>query len=441
MPSIATQADATGISTQPVASADIVILGAGYGGLHVAQRLASLVGDERKADGSPWTMLIIDRQPHHQLTTELPRLVNNEVADDDLDIPLDRLLNEQRTRLLQAEIKSIELGADAQPGTIETSAGAIAYHHLVIALGSISNDFGIPGVREYMRPFLTTEDARDLRLAVTRMIEDAARSVIDQPDADLGDLQRRMTVLIAGAGATGVEVAGALAELMEDEWESAWRIAGKPQHYHLPKPQIALLDAGPMVLAGWSRQTSQAAADALAEVGVVLRLNTPIIRVEPGRVQIKDGEWIAAGTLVWAGGVRVPKLLESSGLPTGPGGRIQVDQFQRVAGHPNIYAVGDSALLMNNTTGRPVPPTADIALRSGETAALALAATLQGHQPERVLRPMTRNAVSVGSRNGAANLLGVKLKGRPALAIKDLIEWEYRQSITLLHGYSLATVV
>ena len=441
MPSIATQADAAGIAAKRVESADIVILGAGYGGLHVAQRLASLLGDERKADGAPWTTLIIDRQPHHQLTTELPRLVNNEVADDDMDIPLNQLLNEQRTRLLQAEIQSIELGADSQPGLIGTSAGAIAYHHLVIALGSIGNDFGIPGVREHMRPFLTTEDARDLRIAVTRMIEDAARSERDQPDVNLDDLQQRMTVLIAGAGATGVEVAGALAELMEDEWESAWRIAGRPQRYRLPKPQIALLDAGPMVLASWSHQTSQAVADALGELGVGLRLNTRIIRVEPGRVQIMGGEWIAAGTLVWTGGVRAPKMLEASGLPTGPGGRIRVDQFQRVADYPNIYAVGDSALLVDKTTSRPVPPTADIALRSGETAALALAATLQGYQPERVLRPMTRNVVSVGSRNGAANLLGVKLKGRPALAIKDLIEWEYRQSITWLHGFSAATVV
>jgi len=195
------------------------------------------------------------------------------------------------------------------------------------------------------------------------------------------------------------------------------------------------------VLAGWSQQTSQSVADALREMGVDLRLNTQIVQVEPGRVQIKGGEWLAAGTLVWAGGVRAPKLLEAAGLPSGAAGRIQVDRLQRVAGHPNIYAVGDSALLLDKTTGRPLPPTADIALRSGETAALALTAALQGRKPERVLRPITRNAISVGRRNGAADLLGVKLKGRLALTIKDLIEWEYRQSITWLQGYSAATVL
>src|SRR5262245_32516543 len=253
MTSIATQDGAGDIGTTPVESADIVIVGAGYGGLHVAQRLARLLRGEHKADGTPWTVLLIDRQPHHQLTTELPWLVNNEVADDSLDIPLDQLLDGQRTRLLQAEIQSIRLGADSQPGAIETSVGTITYSQLVIALGSISNDFGIPGVSEYMRPFLTTEDARDLRLAVIRAFEEAARSEREQPAADLEELRQRLRVLIVGAGATGVEVTGAMVELMAEEWERAWRIAGRPDHYRLPKPQIALLDARPMVLAGWSR--------------------------------------------------------------------------------------------------------------------------------------------------------------------------------------------
>src|SRR5262249_20784361 len=125
MTSLATQDGAGDVATKVVESADIVILGAGYGGLPVAQRLARLLSDERKADGAPWTTLLIDRQPHHQLTTELPRLVSDQVADDDLDIPLDQLLDGQRTRLLQAEIQSIRLGADSQPGVVETSVGRL----------------------------------------------------------------------------------------------------------------------------------------------------------------------------------------------------------------------------------------------------------------------------------------------------------------------------
>jgi len=433
--------DANGIGARHIVSADIVILGAGYGGLHVAQRLIHLLDDDHHADGAPWSILIVDRQPHHQLTTELPRIIGNEVADRELDIPLDQLLSERKDQFLQAEIQAIHPSPHSQPGAIETSAGCIQYGYLIIALGSVSNDFGIPGVRQYMRPFLTTEDARDLRIAVSRAIQDAARDELDRPDAEPDELRRCMTVLIGGAGATGVEVAGELAEFMEDQWQAAWRVAGEPQHYRLPKPHIILVGAAPTVLPGWSGQTSQAVADALQELGVELRLNSLITQVQSGRVQLKTGEWIAADTLVWAGGVRAPMLLQEAGLPIGPGGRVSVDLFQRVMGYPNIYVVGDSALLVDKRTGRPVPPTADIALRSGETAALALLATIRGHNPARVLRPLIRNAVSVGRQNGASTLLGVTVKGKPARAIKRLIEWEYRQSITRLHGYSAATVV
>ncbi len=139
--------------------------------------------------------------------------------------------------------------------------------------------------------------------------------------------------------------------------------------------------------------------------------------------------------------MRTPKLLADAGLPTGSGGRVQVDRFQRVPGHEELYVVGDSALVKDETTGRPLPPTADLALREGETAALALAATLQGRDPSRVLKPLTRNAVSIGHERGAANLLGVAIKGRAAHAIKDLIEWEYRESITRFGGVSAATIV
>ncbi len=432
---------ADSIGAQHVVSADIVILGAGYGGLHVAQRLVRLLDDNRHADGGPCSILIVDRQPHHQLTTELPRIIGNEVADRDLDIPLDQLLSERKDQFLRAEIQAIRPSPHAQPGAIETTAGRIQYRYLIIALGSVSNDFGIPGVRQYMRPFLTTEDARDLRIAVSRSIQDAARFEFDQPDAEQEELRRRMTVLIGGAGATGVEVAGELAEFLEGQWQAAWRVAGEPEHYRLPKPRIILVGAAPTVLPGWSGQTSQAVADALQELGVELRLDSLITQVKPGHVQLKAGEWIAADTLVWAGGVRAPTLLQETGLPIGPSGRVSVDPFQRVVDYPNIYVVGDSALLVDKRTGRPVPPTADIALRSGETAALALVATIRGHNPARVLRPLVRNAVSVGRHKGATTLLGMSVKGKHARAIKRLIEWEYRQSITRLHGHSAATVV
>jgi NADH dehydrogenase FAD-containing subunit len=160
MMSSISEGDGDSISAQHILSADIVILGAGYGGLHVAQRMVRQLDDDHHADGAPWSIVIVDRQPHHQLTTELPRIIGNEVADRELDIPLDQLLSERKDQFLQTEIQAIRPSPHAQPGAIETSAGRIQYRYVIIALGSVSNDFGVPGVRQYMRPFLTTEDAR-----------------------------------------------------------------------------------------------------------------------------------------------------------------------------------------------------------------------------------------------------------------------------------------
>lgn len=424
----------------PSEFADIVILGAGYGGLHVAQRLGHLIADARWPDGSPWSILIIDRRPDHQLTTELPRIIDGQIADQAVRIPLDRLLDEGRVRMLRADVQAIRPETAFVPGAVETSAGRVEYRYLVIALGSVSNDFNIPGVHAHMRQFLSSEDARGLRIAVSRAIGEAARIELERPDADPAELARRMRVVVGGAGATGVEVAGELAEFMDGQWRAAWRVAGEPQTYPLPRPQIVLVSATPTVLPGWSPQTIQAVSDSLRELGVTLRLSAPITRAEPGRVQIGGGEWIAAETLLWAGGVRAPELLKQSGLPTGAGGRVIVDRFQRVPEQPGVFVVGDCALLIDPKSGRPAGPTADIALRSGETAALALAAIVGGRSPARALRPLARNAVSVGRARGAASLLGLRLKGRSARTIKRLIEWEYRQSITQLQGNSVATL-
>ena len=416
---------------------EIVILGAGYGGLHVAQRLSSLLHHAQPPDAAPARILLVARQPRHQLTTELPRMVSGQRPDSDFDLDLGRLLDDRRVRFLQAEVTAIR-PADRR---VETAVGPIEYRYLVVALGSVSNEFGIPGVRDYMRSLLTTEDARGLRLAAVRAIEDAARIERDGREVDQADLQRRLTVLIVGAGPTGVEVAGELAELMAELWETQRRVAGGSPDYRLPRPRIILADAASTILPGWSATTIQAATAALRELGVDVRLNAAVASAEPGRVILKDGAVIAAGVLVWAGGVRAPKMLADTGLPTGSSGRVRVDRFQRVPGHEEIFVVGDSALVTDERTGRPLPPTADLALREGETAALALAATLRGHDPSRVLGPQTRNAVSVGRERGAANVLGAAIKGRAAHAIKDLIEWEYREAITHLGGISAATVV
>ena len=185
----------------------------------------------------------------------------------------------------------------------------------------------------------------------------------------------------------------------------------------------------------------------MREFQIDIRVNAAIARVESETVHLKDGTIVEAATLLWTGDVRAPTLLADAGSPTGPAGRVRVDPFGRVPDHPEIYVVGDSAPHLDGKTGNPLPPTADLALRQAETAALAIQATLRGAawrcvaMSRRVLKPMAHHAVSVGGERRAASLLGIAVRGRAAHALKDLIEWEYRQSITRFHGYGLATVV
>ena len=128
----------------------------------------------------------------------------------------------------------------------------------------------------------------------------------------------------------------------------------------------------------------------MREFQIDIRVNATIARVEPETVHLKDGTIVEAATRLCTGDVRAPTLLADAGLPTGPAGRVRVDPFGRVPDHPEIYVVGDSALHLDGKTGNPLPSTADLALRQAETAALAIQATLRGHEPAGVLKPMAR---------------------------------------------------
>ena len=150
--------------------ADIIILGAGYGGLHMAQRLASLLSDAKSVFPRPFLRLI-DRRSEHQITTELPRLISGRRADHELDIDFGRLLDRESVHFLQATVTGIR----PDDRRVETTVGPVAYRYLVVALGSDSHDYDIPGVREHMRPFRTTDDARALRIAAVEALEEAAR--------------------------------------------------------------------------------------------------------------------------------------------------------------------------------------------------------------------------------------------------------------------------
>jgi NADH dehydrogenase len=200
-------------------------------------------------------------------------------------------------------------------------------------------------------------------------------------------------------------------------------------------PGVLLVEAGPTILAGSSPQLIDKATRILSDLGVQVRTNAVVAAATEEGFRLQDGQLVEGGVFVWAGGVKAPELVADSELPTGHNGRVKVDAHLRVLDRPEVYVAGDLASVVDPDTGHVLPPLAQVALEEGETVARNLHAELEG----RPLEPFTFHdkgfVVSVGIRRGVADIAGISSGGRLAHLLKDVIEWEYRQSVKHLRGW------
>jgi len=389
----------------------IVIAGAGYAGLHVALRLTASLRNNPAVE-----LTLVDQHDYHQALTELPRVAGGTRAADAVRIPLQDVLA-ARVRFVQTEINGFDLAARR----LLTGAGPIGWGRLVLALGSRPNDFAIPGLAERTLSLYSASDAERVWAAAGQALTAAAA------EADPERRRRLATVVVGGGGATGVELAGELAEVLPEVAKS---------HGLAPdRPAVQLVEAGPTILAGSSPQLIDKAARILTDLGVQVRTNAMIAAATEEGFRLTDGQLVEGGVFVWAGGVKAPELVADSELPTGHNGRVKVDRYLRVLDHPEIYVAGDLASVTDPSTGHVLPSLAQVALEEGETVARNLDAELKG----RPLAAFTFHdkgfVVSVGTRRGVADIAGMTTGGRLAHLLKDAIEWEYRQSVKHLRGW------
>jgi NADH dehydrogenase len=175
----------------------------------------------------------------------------------------------------------------------------------------------------------------------------------------------------------------------------------------------------------------------LADLGVEVRTNAAVARATQEGFVLKSAELIEGGVLVWAGGVKAPEVLVGTGLPVGHNGRVKVDQHLRALDHPEIYVAGDVASVIDPETGRALPPTAQVALAEGEVVTDNLLAELDDRPLQSFSDRSRGQVVSVGGRRGVADVAGRTVGGRLAHLLKDAIEWEYRESVRHLRGWSI----
>ena len=364
----------------------VVVVGAGFGGLWAARALA----------GRAVEVLLVDRNNYHTFLPLLYQVAAAELGPTDIAYPVRSILRRApNVRFLMAEVTGLDLDAR----TLETDRGTIPWDRLVLALGSVPNFFGVEGADEHAFPLRDMKDAIPLRHHLLGRFEAAAA----EPDAE----RRRaaLTFTIVGGGPTGVEYAGALAELVHGPLRRDYPTL-------VGEPRVVLVEAGDGLLRGMPERLGVWAADRLERRRVEVRTETQVTRVTRSAVLLGGGESISSETVVWTAGVKGDPRVAAWGLPVGRGGRVPVTDRLHLEAWPDVYVVGDLAWLEQE--GEPLPQVAQVAMQQGERAAANILRSLGGEVPE-PFRYKDYGMLAVIGRNAAvAHMAGRAFSGFPA---------------------------
>lgn len=379
----------------------ILILGAGYGGL----RTAALLG-RRLGRNTNTRITLVNDSPRHVLTTELHKVAAGVASPEDVSFRLDRVLRNSGVEIRLGRVTRIrpaERRVDLDHGTV------LAYDRLVVALGSVVEYWGIPGLKEHSVAIGGLRGAMEIH----RRVEEARRRA-----AEAG---REARVLIGGGGLTGVEVAGELA-----------LAAGHPAG-RLAAARVTLLEMAPQVLPGLPDDLRRKAAKLLERYGVEIHTGVGIREATAENALLTDGRELPYDVLVWAGGVRGNPVVAEA-FATDPRDRAYVDLYLRAEGHGNVYIIGDTALAMEARTGNPVAPTAQAALQQAETVAAHIAQAITG--TPRYVPPYEGRLkgvlVSVGPHQGLGEFGGMRGSGWLWKRLKDINDFRYRTQVRML---------
>ena len=329
----------------------IVIVGAGFGGLAAAEGLKHI----------PVDVTLIDRQNHHLFQPLLYQVATAGLSPADIAWPVRHLLRRQaNARVLMGEVTAV----DPARKVVMLDAGPIAYDYLVLATGATHGYFGRDEWAVHAPGLKTLDDATGIRRRLLLAFERA--EMASNPE----DGARLLTVVIVGGGPTGVELAGAVAELTRRALARDFRVIDPT------RTRVLLVESGPRLLANFPETLSRYTATALGRLGVEVRLGNPVTHCDGEGVGIGD-ERIEAATVIWAAGVRASSAACWLGAPADRAGRVPVRPDLTAPGHADIYVIGDTALA-KNPDGAPQPGIAPVAKQQGAYVARALAARIAG---------------------------------------------------------------
>jgi NADH dehydrogenase len=372
----------------------VLILGGGFAGVGVAKEL-----EDADAD-----VVLVDRHDYHTFQPLLYQLATGLIETTAVGHSLRDLVGHQdNTSVHEATVSGIDLGSrqvafeDREP---------LTYDYLVLALGAEVNYFGTEGAAEHAFPMYTMPHAVRLKEHVVERWEATDRDPSLVEDGALN-------VVVVGGGPTGVETAGALAEL--------YRSAFAKDYPDVPQEEarVILVEAGPELFSMFKPKLREYATKALTDRGVEVLTGSAVASVAPTRVTLKSGEEIKAHTLVWGAGLQGNELVQSLGIELQRGNRVAVGPDLTLPDHPEVYVLGDVAAIVDEKSGNVLPQLGSVALQSGEHAGKTIARRIAGKEPKPFAYKDKGTMAAIGRGAACVQMLG----GRTMTGKKAQLAW------------------
>lgn len=392
--------------------ARIVVLGAGFGGLTFCQNLKHL-------DAS---VTVVDRTNHHLFQPLLYQVATAMLSAPEIAQPIRTILSDRENITVLMD-QAVDLRLAQREVVLQSKT--LPYDYLVLALGGRNNYFGHPEWEQFAPGMKSINDAVSVRSRVLMAFERAENT------DDLAERERLMTVVIIGAGPTGVELAGAFTELVSHVLKGDFR------RIDPPKAKIILLEAAPRILSYLPEDLSASATRQLASLGTVIRTSTTVKDIRNGEVELANGEIIRSENIIWAAGVSAPALTQKLGVELDRSGRVKVNPDLSVPGHPEVFAIGDMTFLLQ-ADGKPVPGVSPAAMQMARHVAGIIDHELTGEtgaRPAFVYHDKGTMA-TIGRSKAVAHIGKIKLSGFPAwvawLALHLIFLIGFRNKITVV---------
>ena len=379
----------------------IVVLGAGYGGVHAAKKLAKKYKKNNNVE-----ITLIDKNPYHTLMTELHEVAGGRVHPESVQVELCKIFGKTKVNVVTDYIEKV----DTDNKKIKTTHGEYVYDYLIVGTGSEPAFFGVPGVKENGFTLWSFEDALRIRAHIQDMFAKASLERNAQKRKEM------LTFIVAGSGFTGIEMAGELIE-----WKS--KLAKK---HNVDENEVTLkvVEAMGTILNMLDRKQADKAEKYMFKHGLEVLKNSPIVEVKENAIVLKNGSQIATQTLIWTCGIQANQEAKEYGLETARAGRLKANEYMQAEGKKDVFVVGDMTYF-EEEPGKATPQIVEAAEQTANTAVANIIASIENKEMKKYKSAYHGFMVSIGGRYCVANLMGVKLSGFIAMMMKHLVNMYY----------------